>query len=69
MIHKIMHYVFHDGGNWDMNSEAEKKDYDFTSEISEEAKADFIKFLKELKEVERNCSVVSHTNHSNHNNW
>lgn len=41
----------------------------FSDEISDEAKKNFLKFLEEVKEETANCSVVDHTNHSNHSNW
>lgn len=41
----------------------------FSEEISEEARENFLKFLEEVKKETANCSVVNHTNHSNHGNW
>ena len=41
----------------------------FSENISEEAKVNFLKFLEEVKKETANCSVVDHTNHSNHSNW
>lgn len=47
----------------------DSKALQFSEEISEEAKENFLKFLEEVKKETANCSVVDHTNHSNHSNW